>query len=152
MNAVFDIVDEKFKQSTEGDRKFRSDLMWLVNEMHGVGGATLAATLDGKPLHVLIEAAAVACGMKLEGAATKHQEQIHHPNAPAKSGKLRVVKFLRLYRFLHDMVDDWKLYSARLGYSVCTAEWQRLHASSAMPLDLTTAIELSPTERSNLEP
>jgi hypothetical protein len=32
------------------------------------------------------------------------------------------------------------------------AHWQRLHASSAMPLDLTTAIELSPTERSNLKP
>jgi hypothetical protein len=32
------------------------------------------------------------------------------------------------------------------------AHWQRLHASSTMPQDLTTAIELAPTERSNLKP
>jgi hypothetical protein len=40
-----------------------------------------------------------------------------------------VIKFLRFQRFLADIVDDWKLYSVRLGYGVCTAEWQRLHAS-----------------------
>ena len=42
---------------------------------------------------------------------------------------MRVVKFLRFKQELPDMVDDWQIYSNRLGRKVCTANYPSAHAA-----------------------
>ena len=115
---------ETFKQSTDADKEWLRDLHALVSEMQPINANAVPKDVLG-----LLHRAALLLGMKLIGAAKGDMERVTHPAATAKDGRLRVVSFLRFERLLPDIVDDWNLYSPRLGYKVCTMEWRRAHES-----------------------
>ena len=111
---------ETFKQSTYNDRTLLKCLQMLVMELGAKQQPTCGPT--GGILGQL-KTAAIAIGMELDAP----MERIHHPNATAKCGKIRVAKSLQFKQILPDMIDDWQLYSKRLGFKVCTAGWHDLH-------------------------
>ena len=114
---------DALRESTEADIEFVRELKIVVSLMQHSNASTPPGFLG------LLDAAAKLLGHALIGTGTQDKDRVKHPAATAKDGRIRVVKFLRFKRLLPDMVDDWKIYSPRLGYSVCTANWKSAHTA-----------------------
>ena len=99
------------------DKQLCSRLKALADQLDVQGSAP-------GPLQVL-RRLATACGMELE----EETEKIPHPKATAKDGRIKVVKSLSFSPLLPGVVDDWKLHSRKLGYSVATGNWRAAHAA-----------------------
>lgn len=115
---------EACKDLTDGDNIFIAQLKQLVSQMHDLAKATAKPSLLG-----LLGDAATLLGLALAGTTTGDKERITHPNASNKDGRVWVVKFLRFARVLPDIVDEWKIFSPRLGFAVCTENWAAQHAA-----------------------
>lgn len=132
---------EAFTSLTEGDRDFIKQLKLLVGEMQDLTNITAKSGLLG-----LLGDAALLLGLALEGTTKGDKERKTPPNARAKDGRVYVVKFLRLARVMPDIVDEWKIFSNRLGFPVCTENWAAQHATldeeeGAMGLEDTAELD-----------
>lgn len=112
---------EEFNESTDEDKDFKRRLQGLVSEMQPIDAS---ATPTPLVMHKLLLQAATLFGQKL----VWDKERVTHQGAGHTQRK-RVVTSIRFERLLPDIVDDWHIFSHRLGHGVRTHEWHCAHAS-----------------------
>ena len=121
---ILDIFQrEKFNESTDEDKSFKRRLQLLMSEMQPLDASATPTPLCMNGL--LLQAAALF-GMRL---VCDTVDRIRHKGEDGKQKRTRVVTSIRFERLLPDIVDDWHIFSHRLGHSVCTQEWHHAHAS-----------------------
>eukprot|EP00966_Prymnesium_polylepis_P171874 3974839-Prymnesium_polylepis.1 len=113
---------QRFQESTSEDRQFVKQLKALASQLDTpIQGGDIDDTLG---LVQIMRGIATVCGMEL--VETKQGEH-HTPSGHRNGWEAQGGQTPRLHEKLPDIVDDWKRFSPKLGYSVATVNWQTRH-------------------------
>ena len=119
---ILDILRrETFKEITNEDTDFIRRLQGLVSEMQPIDRH---ASAPSRGMYKLLSEAAALFGMRL----VCDKERVSHKGAD-HTQRERIFTSIRFEQLLPDIVDDWHIFSHRLGHGVCTQEWHDAHAS-----------------------